>query len=192
MTRREMIEQKEQPVAAFKLRMPTDLHAKAAEAAKARGVSLNSLIVYAIRSALEYDAQQPKVRPRDEARALLMLLQDVIGTVGDLAERHAVLQEPGRVPWTDHPWAYAQAVQAGIKVLEIFRPDGSPSLAHVSPDDFQEFYSGFGAHIANVLLVQGAHQDDKFMNKLGSLLSRLQKYAIAVVHAKTVVHGTKK
>jgi len=147
-----MIEQKEQPVAAFKLRMPTDLHAKAAEAAKARGVSLNSLIVYAIKSALEDHAQQPKVRSRDEARALLMLLQDVMGTVGDLAERHAVLQELGRVPWTDHPWAYAQAVQAGTQVLEAFRPDGSPSLAQVSPDGLHEFYSNFGKHIATVLL----------------------------------------
>jgi hypothetical protein len=147
-----MIEKKEHAVAALKLRMPPDLHANAAEAAKARGVSLNSFIVYAIKSALENDAQQARGRPGEhEGRALLVLLQEVIGTVGDLAERHTVLQEPGRVPWTDHPWAYAQVVQAGTHVLEAFRPDGSPSLAHVS-SNVHDFYSRFGTHIANVLL----------------------------------------
>jgi hypothetical protein len=113
----------------FKVRMKEPLRADLEEAARLRGVSMNAEIV----ARLEQSFEQ-KQRLEDVFGGMVVYrLMRVIAAIMDSAGSMALLYKPAadsgdarEARWTADPYAYDQALQAGVHALEALRPPDDP------------------------------------------------------------------
>jgi hypothetical protein len=119
---------KESATAEIKTRLKETLRAKLEKAAKRRGVSMNSELVDRLEQTFAADdmlaAAEDRAYPEHLA-PIVTLIGDVMRGTGERAMTDALPSDLAR-SWLDDPYAYDQAVQAVMAVLEAFRPPGDP------------------------------------------------------------------
>jgi len=140
---------------ALMLRMPAELKARLAEAARENDSSLTAEIVARLATSLDRDS---------EAFQLGVVLIGVMNAAGEQAAERA-----GVDSWLTSPWPFAMAVQAAMKALDLMGPPGDPVPPDVRPSPeivrqmgeekawlFEEAtLQRLGANVANYLLGSG-------------------------------------
>jgi Arc-like DNA binding domain len=179
--KRAMPERAKTAYAHLKVRMKEPLRADLEEVARDRGVSMNAEIVRRLEWSLAADEQVEAVFGSAELYGVMRALAAVMNTAGNRAlwlSGHDL-----RYGWIDSPYAYDQAMQAAVRVLEALRPPGEIEQPPPQPEPEQRIAldrmrSGLGVRTADDILglIPRPEPDkEEARRRLGRLADRLSK-----------------
>jgi hypothetical protein len=173
--------------AQLKVRMKEPLRAALEEAARDRGVSMNTEIVARLERSFEQDQRLKDVFGSDE----LYRLAQTLALVMDDTRYAAGFSEEGDASWLRHPYTYDQAVKAVNVVLEALRPPGEIVQPKIRLDEanrhlepvLQERVGRVGESMAGALLevcsgvysTENLQEGKNLRQGLGYLADRLRK-----------------
>jgi hypothetical protein len=125
-----MDERSESDTVQLKVRMKEPLRAALEEAARQRGVSLNSEVVRRLERSFEQEQRLEDVFGGIDVYRLMRVIAAIMDSAGSTALLYK--PPPGFVDarearWPADPYAYDQALQAGVHALEALRPPGDPN-----------------------------------------------------------------
>jgi hypothetical protein len=130
------------PRAQINLRIETELRESLERAAAKRSVSLNRELGDRLRRSLDQE-RVPSGR-NALARAILRIVEEAMNAAGDAAlfdQTHS-WEVARQKDWTNDPYAYGQAVAAGIEVLREFTPSGD-QIIPIGPTLDARFWAEF-------------------------------------------------
>jgi hypothetical protein len=170
------------------LRVKEWMRAALEESAHEHGTSINSEIV----ERLEKAFADEDVRAEFWGRDGLYELMKAVATVMNRAGTRALLFSGKHIasPWLNDPYAYDEALQAAVKVLEALRPPGEIRVPALPPDDPEAgqrlaslldrlLHAGIGARIAANFLSQPEEDvipdRERARLELGPLAARLRR-----------------
>lgn len=184
--------------AEIKIRMKEPLRAEIERAARRRGVSMNAEMVDRLERSFAETAYPPEIA------ALAELLARVMTDAGRSIEggnRHAGY---GFVNWLDDPYAFSQAAEAAIHVLELSAPKGSkePHGLFASPAWLSNAKEMGRRHADGILeVMRGRHTEPgaiavqwapRVRRELGIIGDRLDDQPVPVeYHVRTRYRGDK-
>jgi hypothetical protein len=105
------------------LRVPDDLLAKLQDVCDRRGSTMNAVLNERLRESFSHESSE--LFDNKELFGILQVVAAAMSTAGQLTAVNDTLQPSEAGRWPQNAVAYDQAVQAAIRVLETFRPDGN-------------------------------------------------------------------
>lgn len=135
----EMARRKKSATVQIKVRIKEELRARLEKAAKARGVSLNAEIGDRLENSFEYESRLGGPLVAD----ILESVGAAMRSTGELCAFFATYQISKDGKWLANPYAFDQATNAAMTVIEAHRPPGkitapSPTVHQVVGGDPKE------------------------------------------------------
>jgi hypothetical protein len=159
-------------------RIPEGLRRRLARAASAVPRSMNAEMVHRLQRSFDDDQRLEEVWGSREVYGLMRIIAEAIQRTGQSAGFYSTRTVEGAEGWLTQPWAYDQAKQAAMRVLEALRPPGDPTAP---APELSTLGRGFASGVLNdiargtprVINPDNVERLDELRSDLGSLAERL-------------------
>jgi Arc-like DNA binding domain len=141
-----MIERAKSDNVQLKVRTKEPLRAKLEAAALDRGVSMNTEIVDRLDRSFDQDERLEDLFGSRDLYGIMKMVATAMTLTGKTAEQGSQLS--GRtIDWRRDPYAFDQAVESAVRILQGFRPPGDV----VKPQALEEYVNKDGVDVTSIL-----------------------------------------